>query len=100
METYKHFSDFANVHTPLDGDKVKIETILNREILITGYSIKQSKYDKNTSGKFLTIQFLESGATHIVFTGSDVLIEQFEKYGNQIPFFAVIKKIDRYYTLA
>jgi len=36
----------------------------------------------------------------VLFTGSDVLIEQMEKYGDQIPFAATIKKIDRYYTLS
>jgi len=29
-----------------------------------------------------------------------VLIDQLEKYGNEIPFTATIKKIDRYYTLS
>ncbi len=85
---------------PLDGDKVKLDEVVNREILITGHSIKRSRYDKNTSGKCLTIQFEVGGRRQVLFTGSDVLIEQFEKYGDQIPFAATIKKIDRFYTLS
>lgn len=96
----KRFAEFAQERIPLDGDKVKIETILNREILITGCSIKRSKYDKNSSGKFLTLQFELEGKKQVFFTGSDVLIEQLEKYGEQVPFLATIKKIDRFFTLS
>jgi hypothetical protein len=35
----------------------------------------------------------------VLFTGSDVLIEQMQKYGDQISFAATIKKIDRYFIL-
>jgi hypothetical protein len=96
----KRFTDFAQEQAPLDGDKIRLDTILNQEILVTGYSIKKSRYDKNSSGKCLTIQFEINGERRVVFTGSDVLIEQFQRYGEQIPFLTVIKKIDRFYTLS
>ena len=35
---------------------------------------------------------------YIVFTGSGVLIDQIEKYKDNLPFYVTIKKIDRYYT--
>lgn len=38
------------------------------------------------------------GKTTITFTGSNVLIEQIERYKAEIPFYTTIKKIDRYYT--
>ncbi len=97
----KRFSDFADEDGPLEGPKVRIDEIVNNEIKITGYKIKKSKYDKNSSGKYLTAQFeIEGGEKRVFFTGSDVLIEQMEKYGNQIPFLTIIKKIDRYYTFS
>jgi len=96
----KKFADFAQEARPLDGEKVKIESILNVEITIIGYGIKKSRYDKNFSGKYLTVQFEQDGQRKVFFTGSDVLIEQFEKYGDQIPFVATVKRVDRYYTLA
>jgi hypothetical protein len=95
----KRFADFAQERLPLDGDKIRLDEIINRELLITGYSIKRSKYDKNRSGKCLTLQVEVDSERRVVFTGSDVLIEQMEKYGNQVPFLTTIKKIDRYYTL-
>lgn len=99
----KRFSDFAEERGPLEGDKARLDAILNHEILITGYRIQASKYGgKNKSGKCLTIQFEMSEMTEkrVIFTGSDVLIDQMEKYGEHVPFWAIIKKVDRYYTLS
>lgn len=102
MSNYPKFSDFADEQGPLEGDKVKISDILNHEILITGFDIKESRYQKNKSGKYLTLQFEKEGSEEprVVFTGSDVLIEQIEKYKDNIPFYATIKRIDRYFTLS
>ncbi|WP_298434567.1 hypothetical protein [Geobacter sp.] len=98
-DTPKRFAEFVADRIPLDGEKVKLDAIVNREITVIGYAIKRSRYDKNNSGKFLTLQFELDGTRRVLFTGSDVLIEQMEKYGDRIPFLATIKKIDRYYTL-
>lgn len=51
----KRFSDFATELPVLDGDKVKLDTILNQEIEIVGYRINDSNYSKNKSGKYLTL---------------------------------------------
>jgi hypothetical protein len=101
MNELLRFSDFANEPTCLEGCKVKIDDILNQEIIISGHSIKSSKYSKNESGKYLTLQFMypSENAYKIFFSGSDVLITQIEKYADKIPFMAVIKKVNRYYTL-
>ena len=94
----KHFSDFSKEAVALDGDKVKLDSILNQEITITGHAIKRSKFDDN-SGKCLTVQFEMDGLVQIFFTGSEVLKDQLEKYEAEIPFMTTIKKINRYYTL-
>lgn len=100
-ETPRRFSDFAEEEGPLEGDKIKIDSILNYEILIVGYRIQTSKYQgKNNSGKYLTIQFCNPNdqEKQVFFTGSDVLIEQIEKYGHYVPFYTTIKKVSKYYT--
>jgi len=51
----KKFADFAEEKV-LDGDKIKIDDILNKEIEVIGYSIKNSKYSKNKNGDYLTLQ--------------------------------------------
>lgn len=97
----ERFSDFAEEEGPLEGGKVRLDSILNTEITITGFRIQASKYNgKNATGKCLTVQFEQNGERQVFFTGSDVLIHQFEKYGDRIPFLATLKKVDRYYTLS
>lgn len=92
---YKRFSDFAKEESFLDGDKIKIDKILNKEILITNYKIKDSKYNDL---KCLKLQFEMDDIKHIIFTGSNVIIDQIEKYKDEIPFLTTIKKINKYYT--
>lgn len=91
------FSDFAEEEKPLDGDKIKIDDVLNQEIVILGYKVRGSKYPKS-SDKCLTLQVELEGKRRVVFTGSMVLLEQVEKYQDKLPFLATIKKIDRYYA--
>ena len=96
----KRFADFAQEEGPLDGEKVKLDSILNLEIVITGFKVKKSKYGSSNSGNCLTVQFEQDGERKIFFTGSEVLMQQLEKYGGEIPFAATVKRIDRYYTLS
>jgi hypothetical protein len=93
----KRFSDFAKEEAPLDGEKAKIEGVLNKELLVIGFKIRNSKY--NTQ-KCLTLQYELNSKKYILFTGSSVLIEQIEKYQKEIPFLTVIKKIDKFYTFS
>lgn len=89
------FSDFAD-EKPLDGDKMKLEEILNCEVIIKEYKVTNSKYNKN---KLLTIQVEINEANRVIFTGSEVLLNQLEKYKTNLPFIASINKIGNYYTL-
>lgn len=97
----KRFSEFADEPSILDGAKARIDDVLNQEIEIIGSKIAPSKFSKNKSGKFLTLQFVDpkTGEHRVLFTGSDVLISQIEKYCEKIPFLATIKRVDRYYLL-
>jgi len=94
----ERFHEFAEESGPLDGDKVRIDDVLNKELIITGYKIKESKYPKS-GPKCLTLQVVLDDKKYVLFTGSVVLLEQMEKYQDHLPFIATIQKIDRYYTL-
>jgi hypothetical protein len=93
----ERFGDFAE-EDPFDGDKLRIDEILNKEILVTGYKIKDSHQKKNT--KYLTIHFTLESKPHVTFTGSTVLMDQLKKYESHIPFYSTIKKINRHYTFS
>ena len=94
----KRFGDFVQEKI-LDGDKTKIDNLLNKEILIIGHSIKNSRYSKNKTGEYLTLQIEVDNAKYVIFTGSDVLIDLIKKYASEIPFIATIRKINKYYSL-
>jgi hypothetical protein len=90
----KRFGDFSKEEI-LDGDKIKLDNVVNQEIKVIGYSIKSSKLK---DGKYLTLQIEFKEKKHVIFTGSEVLINQIEKYKNEIPFWATIRKINKYYS--
>ena len=96
------FADFVDAdEKPFSGDKVRINDLVNRRIIILRYKVRPSKY-KDKGDSCATVQFKESddGDEKIFFTGSAVIIGQLEKYGERLPFMAYIRHIDRYYTLA
>jgi len=98
QDEYPRFRDFADETTPFEGDKMKIDDLLNKEILILGFKERDSKQKQGTS--YVTIQFKLDGKEYIMFTGSKVITDQLHKYEENIPFYATIKKIDRYYTFS
>ena len=96
------FSDFATNEGPLEGKKVRIDEVLNIEILILAFRMKESKYRDSSAPDCMTLQFEfpdKPGEKHILFTGSTVLIDQLNRYQEKLPFYATIKKIDKYFTL-
>ena len=95
-EDYPQFSDFAEDMKIMEGDKKRIEDVLNVKILIKSFKIRDSKWNDDD---YITIQFLQDGEKYIFFTGSKILIDQLRKYEDKLPFYTVIKKIDKYYTL-
>lgn len=94
---YHKFSDFADEEEPLEGKKKKIEDILNLEIVVIGYKVGKSKAYKDKD--YLTLQFEKDNEKYIVFTGSEVLIKQAEKYAEKMPFYTTIKRVNNYYTM-
>jgi hypothetical protein len=95
---YPKFDDFAENDGTFEGEKKKIDEILNNEILVMGFKIKDSKQREGTS--YATVQFKQDDNLFIFFTGSNVIINQLTKYEVNIPFYATIKKINKYYTFS
>ena len=96
MSDINKFSDFAEEEKPLDGEKIKIDDILNKEIIIKNFTVHNSKFEGK--GKYAKVQIETEGVTKVIFTGSEVIANQCEKYEKQMPFIATIKKINKYYT--
>jgi hypothetical protein len=97
----KQFSEISREESRLEGDKIKLDDILNRDIVIYGFTLAKSSFSKNKTGQYVTVQFAyPEGVKQVFFSGSDVLIDQLQRYKTDIPFVAQIKKINKYYTLS
>lgn len=53
---------------------------------------------RKDNDKVLTLQFKLDGENRILFTGSNVLMEQIGKYKDEIPFLTKIEKVNKFYT--
>ena len=89
------FSEFCEEQKPLEGEKIKLDEMLGIEIVVTGFKIVQSKFKE---ARCLHMEVETDGVKHVIFTGSEVLMRQIEKYQEMIPFETTIIKNKRYYT--
>lgn len=68
------------IKSGIEGDKLSIQDILNREIVITDFKVSGSNYKTENC---TTIQFYfpedEAQVKHIIFTGSAVLKDMLKK---------------------
>lgn len=96
MNKFKDF-DIKPLAPGFTGDKIKIERILNREIVIHDYRITDSKYNDG-KGKCLHLQIEIGGIKHVVFTGSAALLEIVQQIPQSgFPFITtIIKDNDRF----
>lgn len=73
------------------GDKIKIMKVLNKEIIVHGYKLEESKF----KGKCLHMQIEMNEEKYVIFSGSSVLIETIQQVKNEdFPFATTIVKED------
>jgi hypothetical protein len=89
------FSEIAKDDIHLAGDKMSLQDIIGKCIVVTGYKITKSKFKEDN---YVAIQFELDGEQQVTFTGAQVLIEQLKKYGEQIPFETTIKRMGKFYS--
>jgi hypothetical protein len=91
MNKFSQFNIKTTINT-FEGDKIKISKILNREIVVHGFKIDDSKvFKERGSGKCLCLQISVNDKKHIVFTSSSGLINTITQVAeNDFPFSTVI----------
>ncbi|MDR2475419.1 MAG: hypothetical protein LBD45_06135 [Bacteroidales bacterium] len=102
MQKFSEFAD-TSISPVMDGKKVSLDEILEKEINVLRYRIKKTKYSEAKNPDCLTVQFSypENEEAHFVFfSGSSVLMQQLEKYKDKLPFSAIIKKVGKYFTFS
>lgn len=95
----KSFKDFGITPTLKNfvGDKIKIDRIVNREIIVHEFRLQDSKFEKG-HGKCLHLQIEINGTKHVVFTGSSVLMDMIQKVPqSEFPFKATIEKFNDHF---
>ncbi len=95
----KNFSEF-NIKPKVNafvGEKIQLQRILNLRVTVVAFKIEPSK--KKAGTNLLTLQIEKhDGEKRIVFTGSNVLIDQIERVPKDcFPFETVIKKDNEFY---
>lgn len=109
MENIPNFGDLVESR-PLDGDKLKIDGILDKPIIVTGFRIGKSKFNHKGTEYCTTLQFYfendENQTKYIIFSGSSVIAEQVEEISAKLEesgkakvFRAIVKKVGNYYSL-
>lgn len=76
------------------GKKIDVEDVLNLEIIVIGFEIKDSTKKANT--KYLTLQVEIEETKRVIFTGSKNLMDLISQVPkDKFPFKTTIKKNDR-----
>ena len=97
MKQFKDFGITAAVQGFI-GDKMKMERILNREVMVYDYKIENSRFTEKGNGKCLHMQIAIGEQKYVVFTGSKVLMDTIEKIPkSEFPFKTTIIKINDHF---
>ncbi len=91
----KRFSELGIETTvkSFDGDKISIETILNKEVKVLDYKIVNSKYQKKGDEMCAHIHLEFNNEKRVLFSGSAYLMGAIAKVNkNDFPFATTIVK--------
>lgn len=81
------------------GEKIKIERLLNKEIIVMAFRIEPSKYQQQ--GKCLWMQIEIAGEKRVLFSASGILIEMISKVPDDgFPFKTTIVKINDHFEFS
>lgn len=94
MSTFS-FSDFGIKPQikGFEGEKIKVDKILNKQITVHDYKIDKSKFEEKGNGKCLHMQVTVDNEKRVVFSGSSFLMDMIEQVPkDKFPFITTIVK--------
>lgn len=97
MNSFKQFNIKAE-SKGFEGDKIKIDRVMNKQIVVEAFKIEESKYKDKGNGKCLYLQIHVDNTKRVLFTGSSNLMDMIRKVPAEgFPFTTtIIKENDRY----
>lgn len=84
----KRFSDFCKEQN-LQGKKVSINKLANKEIEVINYRLTSTKFSSNCAQ--IQFKLLSKDTIFVTFTSSKIIIRQLTQYKDELPFIAFIK---------
>lgn len=102
MTQVRKFSEFGIKAPDLEfkGEKIKISRIFNKPVMVHHFKIGPSKIEDNKgkTGRLLTLQISMNKTDHIIFTGSEVMMDTIQKLPKDaFPFeTTIINESERY----
>lgn len=99
LKRFKDFNIKPREKDALMGEKLKMDKILNREIMIEKYQIKPSRvFPDKGNGKYVEMQIIVDGLQRVVFNGSVFLMDALEQIlPTDFPFTTTIVKENNCY---
>ncbi|WBS75693.1 hypothetical protein PF438_04195 [Elizabethkingia meningoseptica] len=95
MKNFKEFN-IVPTFTAFVGDKIKLSKVINTEIIINDYKIKDS--EKRPGTKYLTLQITRKGEKEVIFTAAKTLMDMIEQVPkDEFPFMTTITQDDQMY---
>jgi exopolyphosphatase/pppGpp-phosphohydrolase len=77
----------------MEGEKIDMYQVLNREIEVHKFRIENSKYPEKGNGKRLDMEIVVDGRKRVLFSGSVVLQEMIKRIpSDSLPFKTTIVK--------
>jgi len=96
MNDFKSFNIKAETKS-FEGEKIKIDRILNKQIAVLDFKIEDSKYKDKGNGKCLSIQIEIDGNKRVLFSGSGYLMDMINKVPkSSFPFTTTIQKLNEH----
>lgn len=97
MNNFKQFN-IKPESKGFEGDKIKIDRVMNKQIVVEAFKIEDSKYKDKGSGKCLHMQIHVDNTKRVLFSGSSNLMEMIQKVPAEgFPFTTtIVKENDRY----
>jgi len=86
MKNFSQLNIKTSTQASLQGEKININQVIDREIVVHKYNLKPSKFPKDNYDKCLHIQIEYKGQPRVLFSTSRYLIDQIEQAKDLLPF--------------
>jgi hypothetical protein len=97
---YNDIPKFSPPELKMEGEKIKIDDILNEEVAFLDIVVRPSAFYESD---YASIQIMKEDGTQFFFhTSSSVIIAQLkeQKDSGKLPLKSTVKKVKNYYTLS